>query len=245
MRKSRSRAARANLVHEGALLADGATVVVGMDEVGRGALAGPVTVGACAVGPTTGPCPDGLTDSKMLTARAREEYVPLIGGWSMAYAVGSAGPDEIDALGIIRALRLAGQRALVELARSVPTVDVVLLDGSHDWLTEPEPDLFDLLDEPSVRPPVGYVEPRVRTRVKADLSCASVAAASVVAKCERDAVMARLALEHPVYGWESNKGYGSSSHVDALGAHGPSPVHRVSWRLPGLDSEVLVGADGP
>ena len=226
----------ADLAHEGDLLSGGARLVAGMDEVGRGALAGPVSVGVCVVDAATGPCPVGLTDSKVLTARARTEYLPLIDGWALAYAVGSASSREIDALGIIRALRLAGQRALTEVARRVGAVDVVLLDGSHDWLTEPEPDLLSLLDDADaeVAAPHGYLPPRVHTRVKADLTCASVAAASVVAKCARDAEMTSLAKVHPEYGWVGNKGYGSAQHVAALTNLGPSPLHRLSWKLPGV-----------
>lgn len=239
----------ADLVHEQALLASGARVVAGMDEVGRGALAGPVSVGVCVVDRETGVCPVGLTDSKVLTARARDDYVPLIEEWSLAYAVGSATSQEIDRLGIIKALRLAGQRALVAVAARVGPVDVVLLDGSHDWLTQPQPDLFDLLDDVEAPVPSGYVEPVVHMRVKADLTCASVAAASVVAKCSRDGEMTELARSRPEYGWNRNKGYGSSQHVAALLEHGPSPLHRVSWRLPGTVVDTLQATttlvDGP
>ena len=235
----------ADLEVETTLLAAGTLRVAGMDEVGRGALAGPVSVGVCVVDRGTGPCPVGLTDSKVLTARARTEYLPLIDEWSVATAVGSASAEEIDALGIIRALRLAGQRALVAVSETSGPVDVVLLDGSHDWLTEPEPDLLTMLEGDEVAAPAGYSAPTVYTRVKADLSCASVAAASVVAKCERDAVMVRLAKEHPHYGWIGNKGYGSAQHVAALGEHGPSAFHRVSWRLPGVSSAADAALDGP
>ena len=235
----------ADLVHESRLLGAGARLVAGMDEVGRGALAGPVSVGVCVVDSGTGPCPVGLTDSKMLTARARTEYLPLIDGWALACAVGSASSAEIDAVGIIRALRLAGQRALVEVALVVGPVDVVLLDGSHDWLTEPEPDLLSLLEDPELPAPEGYRAPAVHTRVKADLSCASVAAASVVAKCRRDAEMTTLATVHPEYGWVGNKGYGSSQHVAALTSRGPSPLHRLSWNLPGVVGADPQGVDGP
>ena len=237
----------ADLAHEGELLAGGARLVAGMDEVGRGALAGPVSVGVCVVDAATGTCPVGLTDSKVLTARARTEYLPLIDDWAVGYAVGSASSSEIDELGIIRALRLAGQRALTEVARTVGAVDVVLLDGSHDWLTEPEPDLLSLLEDGDAQIPAprGYRAPRVHTRVKADLTCASVAAASVVAKCTRDAEMTALAKVHPEYGWVGNKGYGSSQHVAALTTLGPSPLHRLSWKLPGVGGAPRPGADGP
>jgi len=235
----------ADLAVESTLLASGTARLAGMDEVGRGALAGPVSVGVCVVDRVTGPCPVGLTDSKVLTARARTEYLPLIDEWAVATAVGSASAAEIDTMGIIRALRLAGQRALVAVSEISGPVDVVLLDGSHDWLTEPEPDLLTMLEGEEVAAPAGYLPPTVHTRVKADLSCASVAAASVVAKCERDAAMVQLAKEHPHYGWIGNKGYGSAQHVAALSEHGPSPFHRVSWRLPGVAAAAGAAPDGP
>ncbi|MBO1751556.1 ribonuclease HII [Actinotalea sp. BY-33] len=234
-----------------------------MDEVGRGALAGPVSVGVVAVDLTTRACPPGVADSKLLSPAARTRLLPALGRWGLARAVGHAQPEEIDALGIIAALRLAGRRALAQL--EVP-VDLVLLDGSHDWLSLPaQPDLLDgtltllpgatsvapgrrdgtppdrtlpdttvrdctPLDRPGLDPT--RPGPAVRTRIKADLACASVAAASVLAKCERDALMARVAEDHPEYGWGGNKGYGSADHVRALREHGPSVLHRRSWRLP-------------
>lgn len=212
---------RPDLRTERALLRAGARVVVGMDEVGRGALAGPVSVGAVAVGPTTRACPRGVADSKLLTPSARERLVPGLQRWGLARAVGHASPTEIDAIGIVAALRLAGLRALAALDLQA---DVVLLDGCHDWLTAP--DELDLFDGAQA------AVPAVRTRVKADRTCASVAAASVLAKCERDAMMVGLAADHPGYGWDGNKGYGSADHVDALRRWGPTAVHRRSWRLP-------------
>ena len=212
---------RPDLRTERALLRGGARVVVGMDEVGRGALAGPVSVGAVAVDLATRACPKGVADSKLLTAGARERLVPGLRRWGIARAVGHAGPDEIDAIGIIAALRLAGNRALAALGVAA---DVVLLDGSHDWLTNDELDLFGLAGE--------YDRVAVRTRIKADRTCASVAAASVLAKCERDALMVTLADAHPGYGWVENKGYGAPEHVQALRELGPTRLHRRSWRLP-------------
>lgn len=218
---------RPDLRLERALLRLGATVVVGMDEVGRGALAGPVSVGAVAVDLTTRSGPPGLADSKQLTAAARERLVPALQRWGLARAVGHASPAEIDALGIIGSLRLAGRRALAALA--VP-VDVVILDGSHDWLTAPG-DLFEPA-EPG---------PRVVMQVGADRRCSAVAAASVLAKVERDAIMTALDAEAPGYGWGRNKGYGAAEHVSALLERGACEHHRRSWRLP---RGVLVSQDG-
>lgn len=216
-----------DLVVEHGLLGAGARLVAGMDEVGRGSLAGPVSVGVVVVDAATPDCPEGVADSKLLTPAARTALLPVLHGWGLARAVGHASAAEIDAVGIVGALRLAGRRALTEVSALVGAVDAVVLDGSHDWLS---PTLLDLDDD--------LVTPRVHLQVKADLACASVAAASVLAKCTRDALMVGLAADHPDYGWDRNKGYASAEHVAALRRLGPSPWHRVSWRLPGC------GADG-
>jgi ribonuclease HII len=204
------------------LLSGGATLVCGVDEVGRGALGGPVSVGVVVVDATVRRSLPGVRDSKLLTPHARTELIPRIQRWAVAYAVGHASAAEIDDLGIIAALRRAGMRALASLPVEP---DAVLLDGKHDWLTPPRQD--SLFDEP-----MGAVVPPVTMRIKADLTCASVAAASVLAKVERDAIMADLGLRHPRYGWAGNKGYASPGHLNALQAHGPCEEHRRSWRLP-------------
>lgn len=218
-----------HLLIERELLAGGARIVVGMDEVGRGALAGPVSVGVVAVDAQTPEGPRGVADSKLLTPAARTALLPALATWGVARAVGHASAAEIDRFGIIGALRLAGRRALAGLA--IP-VDVVLLDGKHDWLTTPaQAGFFDADADADADLAAGFGAV-VHTRVKADLTCASVAAASVLAKCERDALMCALSAEHPAYGWSGNKGYGSPDHLAALRALGPSPLHRMSWRLP-------------
>ncbi|WP_066581998.1 ribonuclease HII [Cellulomonas timonensis] len=223
------------LRHERVILREGARLVAGMDEVGRGSLAGPVSVGVVVVDARTRACPPGVADSKLLTAAARTALLPALGRWGLARAVGHASAAEIDEVGIIAALRMAGMRALETVAGAVGPVDAVLLDGSHDWLTPPaQGELFGEVELPGADV-VGV--PRVHVRVKADLTCASVAAASVLAKCERDGIMTRMAADHPQYAWDSNKGYSSAEHIRALREHGPSPVHRRSWRLPlGLDA---------
>jgi ribonuclease HII len=228
-----------HLLIERELLAGGARIVVGMDEVGRGALAGPVSVGVVAVDAQTPEGPRGVADSKLLTPAARTALLPALATWGVARAVGHASAAEIDRFGIIGALRLAGRRALAGLA--IP-VDVVLLDGKHDWLTPPaQAGFFDAdadvdadadADADAADDLAAGFAAVVHTRVKADLTCASVAAASVLAKCERDALMCALSAEHPAYGWSGNKGYGSPDHLAALRALGPSPLHRMSWRLP-------------
>lgn len=234
---------RPDLRHERSLLRSGARLVVGMDEVGRGALAGPVSVGAVAIDARTRSCPQGVADSKLLTPGARQRLLPALGRWGIARAVGHASSQEIDALGIIAALRLAGRRALVGLG-VVP--DVVLLDGSHDWLSLPRPALFELgvpVEDPWAAV-AGPDDVAVRTRVKADRFCASVAAASVLAKCERDSLMVAFAQDHPAYGWAENKGYGAPEHLAALRELGPSPLHRCSWRLPLAEGPAEGGAEG-
>jgi ribonuclease HII len=204
-----------------------------MDEVGRGSLAGPVSVGVVVIDVTTRSAPRGVADSKLLAPAARTALLPALRRWGVARAVGHASAAEIDEVGIIAALRLAGQRALASTALEVGPVDVVLLDGSHDWLSRPaQGDLFEPADE---HPVAG---PRVHLRVKADRTCASVAAASVLAKCERDSMMVDLATEHPHYRWDENKGYASPEHMAALRELGPSVLHRRSWRLPGVEADL-------
>jgi ribonuclease HII len=233
-----------------------------MDEVGRGALAGPVTVGVVAVNASVRTAPSGLRDSKLLTPAAREALAPRLRRWAVSHAVGHAEPDEIDRFGIICALRLAGRRALTSLPR-MPTC--VLLDGSHDWLTPPagpgapakdsarslvtEP-LFDLDAsqvvpvEPSPTEPLTD-QPEVTTLVKADLRCAAVAAASVLAKVERDAIMVARSADFPGYRWCDNKGYSTREHLAALAEIGACEQHRRSWSLPGVSSQdvVVLGDD--
>ena len=242
---------RPSLRREKSLLRDGARYLAGCDEVGRGALAGPVSVGIVVIDARVGRVPAGLADSKLLTPARRESLVPVIERWCRASAVGHAAPEEIDAWGLTKALRLAGLRALVALEVAP---DLVLLDGSFDWLTPPpllgatetmdEPGLWELsvddrANDQAMVPPWPTLDvPPVVTQVKADLSCASVAAASVVAKTTRDAMMADLSGAHPHFGWHENKGYASEEHREQLRVHGPCQHHRRSWRL-GVDSAAV------
>lgn len=214
-------------------LAEGGGLVAGMDEVGRGCLAGPVSVGVAVVATTTGRQPGGLRDSKLLPAAARERLCAPIRRWALAGAVGHASPEEIDRIGIIAALRLAGHRAVAEVTSVLGAApSVVLLDGNHDWYTPPTDDLFAGFDE--VDDDGAAEGPRVLTRIKADLTCASVAAASVLAKVERDAMMRAAHEQDPRFDWAGNKGYAAPLHVAALAEHGPTALHRRSWRLPGV-----------
>lgn len=188
-------------------------VVIACDEVGRGSLAGPVAVGAVAVDARSiaAPMPAGLRDSKLVSARRRPDVAARSRSWVRSCAVGWAAAYEIDEFGIVRALGMAASRAIAQLP--VPEPAVVLLDGNHDYITPVHP---------------GWT---VVTRTKADRDCASVAAASVVAKVARDAHMVRLHTTWPAYGWADNKGYGSAAHRTAIAAHGVTPEHRVSWRI--------------
>ncbi|MFF4406398.1 ribonuclease HII [Streptomyces sp. NPDC001262] len=186
----------------------GAKVVAGVDEVGRGAWAGPVTVCAAVTGLRRPP--DGLTDSKLLTPRRRLVLAGELETWVTAYALGDASPLEIDELGMTAALRLAATRALDALP---VRPDAVILDGKHDYLGEPW---------------------KVRTVIKGDQSCVAVAAASVIAKVRRDAMMAELGTGHADFGFCDNAGYPSPVHRAALAELGPTPYHRLSWSY--LDS---------
>lgn len=201
-------------------LPDGA-VLAGVDEVGRGSLAGPVCVGIALVDANVGDFPEGLRDSKQMSASARDRLDPLAREWALEIAVGYAGSDVVDERGIIAALRVAAADALSKLSR-VP--DAVLLDGSHNWW-----DAESLFDESGLLPAVP-----VTMKVKGDASCAVVAAASVAAKVERDRFMVERDAEYPGYDWAKNKGYSSPAHSEGLRMLGASKLHRVSWNLPGL-----------
>jgi ribonuclease HII len=213
------------------MLDAGSVAVAGCDEVGRGSLGGPVSVGMVVVNASTRRPPTGLRDSKLLAPASRERLVPRIQSWSCCWAIGHASAAEIDAVGILRALRLAGERALAGLEIRP---DIVLLDGNYDWFTRPDK---------SAGSPAEIEPERVNLKVKADLSCASVAAASVLAKVARDRLMVELAALYPCYGWQSNKGYAAPEHRAALVEIGPCEEHRRSWNL--LVSEEQVALEDP
>jgi ribonuclease HII len=211
---------------ERSLLRDGVSYLACVDEVGRGSLSGPATVGVVVITLETKTAPQGVRDSKLLTPDARARLAPKVRRWAVCHNVGHASSYEVDEFGIIAALRLAGHRAIAGLS-VVP--DLVLLDGNHDYLSHPEQTtLF------GAAPDLLAVVPPVVTAIKADMRCAAVAAASILAKTSRDALMLELAAEHPGYGWHENKGYASPEHIEALRLLGPSPAHRRSWSLPGV-----------
>ncbi|MGO4143467.1 ribonuclease HII [Paenarthrobacter sp. YAF11_1] len=216
---------------ERSFLSPGVRLLAGVDEVGRGALAGPVSVGIAVVNLQDHGLLADVRDSKLLKPEDRDRLEPLVREWAVASAVGHASSREIDDIGIIAALRLAGTRAWLEILAGGITPDIVLLDGSHNWLSpEIQASLF---DEPALGP---WCEAPVHTRVKADMSCLSVAAASVLAKVSRDRIMVDLHSEVPAYGWNENKGYATSAHRDVIRLQGPSAYHRTSWNLTGPEA---------
>ncbi|MGN7967958.1 ribonuclease HII [Microbacterium sp. 22296] len=193
-------------------------IVIACDEVGRGALAGPVAVGAAVIDPARSRkrVPLGLRDSKLVPEARRPEVAARAAAFVQHSAVGWASSVEIDEIGIIRALGLAAVRAIADLRAHgvVPEEALVILDGNHDYIT-----------------PAGESGLTVRPVIKADRDCASAAAASVIAKVARDALMTGLHDDLPAYGWARNKGYASIDHRDAITAHGMSVHHRHSWAI--------------
>ena len=220
-------AAAPTLEWERELAARGYAFVAGCDEVGRGSLAGPVSVGVVVIDAARAGELPGVKDSKLLRATVRQALVPAIVDWAAASAVGHSTPAEIDALGLVAGLRLAGARALVQAA-AILVPDFVILDGNLDWLSEPGADLFTSAVAGGAAEPAPW---QIQTRIKADMTCLSVAAASVLAKVERDSMMTELAGAFPAYGWDSNMGYGTAAHRAAIAEHGPTDHHRKSWRL--------------
>lgn len=236
---SAGRAKAPTLRHERSFKAQGVRFLAGMDEVGRGALAGPVSVGIAVVDLERQRSLAGVRDSKLLPPAERERLDPLVRRWSVASAVGHASAREIDDFGIMAALRLAGTRAWNAVLAAGVTPDLVLLDGNHNWLSPAE--------QPSLFEPVALdaaCQAPVHTKIKADMQCLSVAAASVIAKVERDRAMRELHAEYPDFGWDINKGYATALHRDVLRAAGPSPYHRVSWNLLGGELRDGEAADG-
>nr|WP_192764711.1 ribonuclease HII [Actinomadura algeriensis] len=186
--------------------------IAGVDEVGRGAWAGPVVVCAAITDLSAPPVLPGrgdrtvaLTDSKLLSRAHRESFAEILPGWLTGHAIGASAPAEIDEVGMTEALRRAAVRALEALP--VPP-DVVILDGKQDFL----------------RPPW-----RVRCEVKADQRSVTVAAASVLAKVHRDRLMAGLDGAFPGYGFADSAGYPSPAHQRTLEMSGPTSHHRLSW----------------
>lgn len=180
----------------------GVKVICGVDEAGRGPLAGPV----CAAAVILPPHADipGLNDSKKLSDKRRRELFPMIKKQAVAYGIGIATHEEIDKINILQATFLAMERALENLS---VRPDLALIDGNREK---------------------DFGIP-VQTVVKGDSRSASIAAASILAKVTRDDMMQDLAEQYPQYGFEVHKGYGTKAHYAALTEHGPSPIHRMTF----------------
>ena len=198
------------------LWSGGAEVVAGVDEVGRGSWAGPLTVAAVVADPDRRIYK--VRDSKMLTAAERETLHDRIRVWARAVSVGHATVTECTELGMADAQRLAARRAIDALGVEV---DHVLVDGKWDFLAPPGGS-----DEDDAK---RDGRPGVTTIVRGDASSLSIAAASVVAKVTRDRLMVAAAQRYPAYWFASNKGYPCARHIAALAAWGPCAIHRRRW----------------
>lgn len=192
--------------HEYRLWGSGCHSVAGLDEAGRGALAGPVVAAAVVIDPASAHLPlwGELRDSKLLSPRQRTLLAPQIQVAALCWAVGAASAQEIDRIGIAAATRQAMQAALGNLA-SQPQHLLI------DWVRLPQVNIAQF------------------SCAKADQLIVSVAAASILAKVHRDALMAALDPVYPLYGFAGHKGYGAPAHLAALAAHGPCPEHRHSF----------------
>ena len=204
------------------LWAQGARFIIGMDEVGRGAIAGPVAVGVALLDSqdqrVETAWPSNLKDSKLLSEKARNEILDPVQTWVSGFAVGMATATEIDTKGIVQALALSAGRALDSLLQDASLRQaiardgaIIILDGSHNWLGAKASGI------------------PVIVRTKADRDCVSVAAASVISKVERDNLMIALASSFGEYGFDGHKGYASEAHIQAIRTIGPSSEHRHTW----------------
>ena len=187
---------------ENAIYDEGYALLCGVDEAGRGPLAGPVY--AAAVILPRGLVIPGLDDSKKLTEKKREALFDPIREAALSYGVARAEVEEIEALNILNATYLAMNRAIAQLKL---TPALALIDGNRDK----------------------GIEFPSRPVVKGDAKCADIAAASVLAKVSRDRYMLEMAEQYPQYGFDAHKGYGTAAHYAALRAYGPSPIHRLSF----------------
>ena len=187
---------------ENEIYGEGYTLLCGVDEAGRGPLAGPVY--AAAVILPRGCVIEGLNDSKKLTEKKREALFEPICSAAIAYGIARAEVEEIEELNILNATFLARNRAIAQLD---PAPSLALIDGNRN---------------------TGITAPS-RTVIKGDGRCADIAAASVLAKVSRDRYMLEMAARYPQYHFEAHKGYGTAAHYAALREYGPSPIHRMSF----------------
>lgn len=180
------------------------TFVLGLDEVGRGCLAGPLAVGAVVLAKK--PYIEGLNDSKQIKPHIRRRIYNEIKASALAYCVEYVSANEIDSIGIIGALKLAFKNAIGKIEGTGIHIDLVMLDGNPLHLDNRE---FNV--------------------VKGDSKSACIAAASILAKVERDALMTQFAAQYPQYDFSSNKGYGTKSHMELIKRHGLCDIHRSSF----------------
>lgn len=190
--------------YEESFLQAGQGLVVGLDEVGRGAVAGPLAVGAVVL--PRAPLVVGLNDSKQIMPEQRSEIAAIVKTTALAWTVVYVRADEIDRDGMTASLKRAFAMAVGDIEAKGIVPDVVLIDGN----------------------PL-HIDKREANVVKGDSKCASIAAASIVAKVTRDALMCDLAEEYPEYGLDGNKGYGSPQHIEAIREFGLTPIHRKSF----------------
>ena len=195
----------ADYKEESKLLNNGFNLVAGVDEVGRGTVAGPLVVGIATL--PNNPSGDWLTlikDSKLLSSKKRVTALEILNDKKCLMATGASSPNEIDKFGIVKATSLATNRAIDKLGK---TPDVLLVDG----FTLPG------------------IEIKQKPIIKGDRKCLSIAAASIIAKVTRDEFMNEEHKLYPFYSFDSNKGYLTKKHLDAIEKHGPSPIHRYSF----------------
>lgn len=195
--------ARDFLTRKGILIG-GEPCIVGLDEVGRGPLAGPLAVGAVVL--PREPIIEGLNDSKKITPEKREDIAAIVKEKAAAWSVQYIEADHIDACGMTASLIVAFRRAIAAIEEQGIKPDVVLLDGN----------------------PL-HLDPREVNVIKGDARCASISAASIIAKVDRDALMCRYAEQYPEYHFDSCKGYHSEEHAEAIRRYGLSPIHRKSF----------------
>ena len=190
------------LTKEESFYSDSVHILCGVDEAGRGPLAGPVC--AAAVILPRGTVIEGLNDSKKLSEKKREQLFDVICDTAVSYAIAFATVEEIEELNILHAAQLAMNRAIDELD---PKPDLAIIDGNQ----------------------AGDIRFPHETVIKGDASCISIAAASILAKVTRDRFMLDMAQQYPMYHFEKHKGYGTKDHYSALREFGPCPIHRPSF----------------
>lgn len=191
----------------------GYNFICGVDEVGRGPLAGPVTAAAVILPPGTKR--NGINDSKLLTSNKREQLAEHIKSIAIAWAIESVSPETIDQINILQASLLAMRKAILKLASRI---DIVLVDGNK---------------------PIPDIELEQRTIIKGDSKSLSIGAASIIAKVERDNLMTEYHSIYPQYNFKQNKGYPTREHRLAIHLYGPCDIHRKSFKL--LPDSIIKG----